>query len=182
MPLEADAGKLGDIAVRNGRHLSLVVGRRGNHVCDSTAIAAGHRGAGGAEPHVGPGQGRGGPTCRRAIRTPIRWAIPRCGRSTRSPPAPSPASAAVRTAVPSAASAREFVRELAGRNLTTIRQRIRQHPEQTWEAAVAAMLPDKPLPPIPKPAFEPPMKVRSALRADSPLNGISAHGISAGTP
>ena len=58
-----------------------------------------------------------------------------------------------------ATSAREFVRELAARNLTTIRQRTRQHAEQTWDGAVAAMYPGKTLPPIPKPASEPPMKV-----------------------
>ena len=39
LPLEADAGKVSDIAVRTGDVLSLVVGRRESHVCDSTAIA-----------------------------------------------------------------------------------------------------------------------------------------------
>ena len=56
-------------------------------------------------------------------------------------------------------SAKEFIEELAAKNLTTIRQRTRRHPEQTWEGAVGAMFPGKTLPAIPKPEFEPPMKV-----------------------
>ena len=58
-----------------------------------------------------------------------------------------------------AASAREFIEELATKHLTTIRLRTRQHSEQTWEGAVGAMFPGKALPAIPKPEFEPPMKV-----------------------
>ncbi len=58
-----------------------------------------------------------------------------------------------------AASAREFIAELASKNLTTIRQRTRRHSEQTWEGAVGAMFPGKTLPAIPKPEFEPSMKV-----------------------
>ena len=58
-----------------------------------------------------------------------------------------------------AATAKEFCRELAARNLATIRQRVRQHGEQTWEGATTAMFPGKTLPAMPKPAFPAPMKV-----------------------
>jgi hypothetical protein len=57
-------------------------------------------------------------------------------------------------------TAAEFVRDLAGRKLQTIRQQTRQHPEPTWEQAVRAFHPQiKELPPHPKPDFEPPMQV-----------------------
>ena len=58
-----------------------------------------------------------------------------------------------------AATALEFRKELAARGLQTIRQRTREHAEQTWEDAVAAMHPGEALPPHPKPAFEPAMQV-----------------------
>ncbi len=60
-----------------------------------------------------------------------------------------------------AASAREFITELQARKLSTVRQQIRSHEEQTWEGAVTAMrgteLPPHPAPPE---GFEPPMRVQ----------------------
>ncbi len=60
-----------------------------------------------------------------------------------------------------AASAAEFIKELKGRNLRTIRQQIRSHEEQTWEGAVTAMrgtdLPPHPQPPA---GSEPFMQVK----------------------
>ncbi len=58
-----------------------------------------------------------------------------------------------------ATSARDFLKELAAKHWTTVRQRVRGHEEQTWEGAVQAMLPGVPLPPHPQPAFTPPMQV-----------------------
>ena len=60
-----------------------------------------------------------------------------------------------------AASAAEFIKELKARNLSTIRQQIRAHEEQTWEGAVTAMRGDN-LPPHPKPpaGSEPAMQVQ----------------------
>ncbi len=60
-----------------------------------------------------------------------------------------------------AASAAEFIKELKARNLSTIRQQIRAHEEQTWEGAVTAMRGDN-LPPHPKPpaGSEPSMQVQ----------------------
>lgn len=50
-----------------------------------------------------------------------------------------------------ATCARDFIKELQGKQLKTIRQQIRAHPEQTWEGAVTAMrgtdLPPHPTPP-----------------------------------
>ena len=57
-----------------------------------------------------------------------------------------------------AASAAEFVKELEGKRLTTIRQRTREHAEQSWEGAVAAMRGTN-LPPHPTPPFAPAMEV-----------------------
>ena len=66
----------------------------------------------------------------------------------------------VRTAADSGArTAAEYVKELAAKDLKTTRQRVREHAEQTWDGAVGAMYPGATLPPIPKPPFEPPMKV-----------------------
>ena len=78
--------------------------------------------------------------------------------------------APVGTVVPSAAdrpvllesraiSARGFVRELAGKGLKTIRRRVRAREEQTWEAAMRALHGTRPLPPYPKPDFEPPAEI-----------------------
>ena len=60
-----------------------------------------------------------------------------------------------------AGSAQEFMQELQTRKLTTIRQQIRTHKEQTWQGAVTAMrggnLPPHPTPP---PGSEPAMQVQ----------------------
>jgi hypothetical protein len=57
------------------------------------------------------------------------------------------------------AAAWQFVKRWRAAHGPTIRQQARQHPEQTWEGAMAAMFPGKTLPPIPKPEYEPAMKV-----------------------
>ena len=60
-----------------------------------------------------------------------------------------------------ATSAAEFIKELKARKLSTIRQQIRAHEEQTWEGAVTAMRGAN-LPPHPKPpaGSEPAMQVQ----------------------
>ena len=59
-----------------------------------------------------------------------------------------------------ATSARAFERELAGKGLKTIRERIREHPEQTWEQAVTTTRgTDLPPMPVPPAVNEPLMKV-----------------------
>jgi hypothetical protein len=60
-----------------------------------------------------------------------------------------------------AASASEFVKDLQERKLSTIRQRLRTHPERTWQEAVTVMrganLPPHPTPPA---GSEPAMQVQ----------------------
>jgi len=58
-----------------------------------------------------------------------------------------------------ATTAREFIAELAGRKLETIRQRVREHAEQNWEDAVAALHGTGAQPPHPRPALEPAMQI-----------------------
>jgi hypothetical protein len=48
---------------------------------------------------------------------------------------------------------------LAARNPKTVRQRVREHPEQTWEGAMRSLYGDMKLPPIPAPPFDPAMSV-----------------------
>jgi len=59
-----------------------------------------------------------------------------------------------------AVSAKEYIKELKTRKLSTIREQIRKHPEQTWEGAVTAMcgaeLPPHPTAPA---GFEPKMQI-----------------------
>ncbi len=58
-----------------------------------------------------------------------------------------------------AATARQFIAELAGRKLETIRQQVREHAEQNWEDAVAALHGAGVQPLHPRPAFEPAMQI-----------------------
>jgi len=57
-----------------------------------------------------------------------------------------------------AATARQYLTELAGKHLLTIRQRTRLHTEQTWEGAVTAMCGTN-LPPFPQPPYLPAMTI-----------------------
>jgi len=56
-------------------------------------------------------------------------------------------------------TAREFRVELSARGDKTIRQRVREHSEPTWEGTMAAIYGDATLPPIPKSEIEPAMRV-----------------------
>jgi hypothetical protein len=57
-----------------------------------------------------------------------------------------------------AKTAQEFIAELGAKHLSSIRQRTRNHVEQTWLGAVTAMRGTN-LPPLPKPPFMPAMEV-----------------------
>ncbi len=83
-----------------------------------------------------------------------------------------------RLAFPSqATTAREFLAELAEHKLQTIRQRVREHPEQTWEGAARSLHGDMPLPPIPAPPFDPRCPSRCPTRTSRP-SGVWAPGAS----
>ena len=56
-------------------------------------------------------------------------------------------------------NAKDFQKELAAKKLKTIRQMVRERPEQTLENAIKALHNIPALPPIPKPPFEPAMSV-----------------------
>ncbi|MBL7223938.1 MAG: hypothetical protein ISS72_08795 [Candidatus Brocadiae bacterium] len=150
IPAGADAAKL---AVEPGDLLSLVVGPKGSHSHDTTTVELVIKEAGGkarawdltkdlvdsiqaSNPHAD------------SLGNPAVWHLYAPERDAQ----PEPAS----LVFPSrATSAREFERELAARRLKTIRQRVREHAEQTWEGAMQAMHPGGDWPPYPKPEFEP---------------------------
>ena len=155
IPSRADVMKLADVAVEAGDMLSLVVGARGNHACDSTSIelvitevggqgrtwdlardVAGSIHAG--NPH-GDSLGNAGVWC---FHAPVSAARP----------APTAQPVVLESR---ATSAREFVKDLAAKGLKTIRQRVREHEEQSWEGAMKALHGEREFPPYPKAEFEP---------------------------
>jgi hypothetical protein len=158
IPATADAGSLSEVRVVPGNTVALVVGRKGNHFCDTTTIELVLTEVGGlgrvwnlagdvtktlhaANPHA-DGLGNA------AI-----W-----GFFAENLPAPSEPPFALAS---TATSAAEFIKELKARKLSTIRQQIQVRNEQTWEGAVTAMRGGNP-PPHPKAptGLEPPMQVR----------------------
>jgi hypothetical protein len=152
---DVDTKKLAEVAVDPGDTLSLVVGAKGgDHVCDTTIVQL-------QIAEVG-GRGRVWNLTKEVVDSvhagnPHADAFGNVGvwrfyASTTPSEPPFRLKSNARTA-------REFVKELAASGLRTIRYRVREHPEQTWDGAVRAMFPDKPLPAIPRSKFEPPMRV-----------------------
>jgi hypothetical protein len=86
---------------------------------------------------------------------PERGEAPPPAKELQAPPAPSQPPFALAS---TAARASEFLAELAARGLATIRQRTRQHAEQSWEGAVTAMRGTN-LPPHPAPPYLPAMQI-----------------------
>lgn len=162
-PADVQAQSVEGLDVEPGDLISLVVGPKGEHVCDTTVVDLVITEVDGrgrvwnlaqdvlgtllvSNPHA-DGEGSGGvwqfyserPTGDRAV--------------IASEPPFDQAS--------QAANASEFLRELQARNLRTIRQQTRAHAEQTWEGAVHAMRgPNLPAHPSPPPGFLPSMQVR----------------------
>lgn len=147
IPAEVDATKVSAVTVEPGDRVSLVIGPKGNHSCDTTIIKL-------VITEVG-GLGRVWNLTEDVARTPHAGNPHADGQGNASvwhfyaesmlAPSEPPFSLASQ-----ATSAAEFIRELKARKLSTIRQRIRAHDEQTWEGAVIAMRGSN-LPPHPKP-------------------------------
>jgi len=162
IPAGAEEQKtLGTIQVEPGDMVSLVVGPKGTHICDTTIIELVITEVGGhgriwdltkdvastlhaGNPH-GDGQG-----------IADVWHF-YSEKPTVSPGIPSQPPIVLAS---QATSAKAFIKELKTRKLTTIREQTRAHEEQTWEGAVTAMcggnLPPHPTPPA---GFEPTMQV-----------------------
>ena len=138
IPAAAETKALDDIAVESGDMVSLVVGPKGTHYCDTTVIGLVITEVGGrgrvwnltddvvgtlraGNPHA-DGQGKAGV-----------WHF--YAEKSLAPVIPSEPPLVLASP---ATSAREFVAELQTRNLRTIRQQTRAHEEQTWEGAVTA--------------------------------------------
>jgi hypothetical protein len=163
VPAEADAQKLAGVAVEVGDHLALVVGAKdGSHVCDTTLIEFFVTEVGGSgrvwslAKDVLDSIHAGNPHAD-SLGNPDVWRFYAASAAqTSSQPV---ASEPPFSLASNARTAREFVKELSAKGRKTIRQRVRQHPEQTWAEAVAAMQPGAALPPHPKPEFEPAMQV-----------------------
>jgi len=163
IPAGADVRKLDEIAVVPGDMVSLVVDRKGTHACDTTIIELMITEVGGSgrvwnltqdvvttlhagNPHA---DGHGNADV---------WHFYSEKSAASGPVIPSQPPIELAS---QAASAREFIKELQARKLSTIRQQIRVHGEQTWEGAVTGMRGAN-LPPHPKPpaGSEPAMQVQ----------------------
>ena len=164
--------QLGEIVVQNGDIISLVVNRKGTHACDSTAVRFSIEEQGGqgrtwdltkdildtihaGNPHA-DGLGNAGVWS--------FFAVP----ATDSPEQPAATHQPPFAMQSQAASAQAFLCELRAKGLKTVRQRVRQMPEQTWEGAMTARLPGRTFPPIPKPDLLP------AMQVDVPCERLSA--------
>jgi hypothetical protein len=149
IPAEADAMNSSEVTVEPGDMVSLIVGPKGAHQCDTTIIEL-------VITEVG-GRGRIWNLTQDVVNT-LHAGNPHADgqgnadvwhfyseKATGTPSLPPLALASQAT------SAREFIKELQARKLTTIRQRTRVHAEQTWEGVVSAMrgsnLPSHPRPP-----------------------------------
>jgi hypothetical protein len=157
IPSAAEAKELGAVAVEPGDTISLVVGRKGIHYCDTTLIdlviseVGGSKGIWNLKEDVVGTLHDGNPHADARGQADV-WYFYRLSSPVPSQPPLDLAS--------HAASARDFIKELKARKLSTIRQQTRVHEEQTWEGAVSAMrgnnLPHHPKPPA---GSEPSMQV-----------------------
>jgi len=161
LPGGGPAAALAAVPVEPGDVLSLVIGAKGgNHICDTTVIdlRIAEVGGGGRKWDLAgdvAGDIHSGNPHADAAGNRDAWRLV-CRPPAPPPPAPSEPPFPLASAAP---TAREFAAELRARGLATVRRRTREHPEQTWEGAVGALHDLASLPPIPAPAFEPPMRV-----------------------
>ena len=158
IPPVADAAKARQVEVEQGDLVSLVIGARGSLACDSTLVDLviteinGKTREWDLARDVADSILEGNPHADQ-LGNPTVWYFHTLQRS----PSQSPSKPVVMES--KATTAREFVRELAAKDLKTIRQRVREHEEQTWEGAMKALFGDVTFPPYPKPDFEPSAKI-----------------------
>lgn len=153
---------LAEVAVQPGDLVSLVLGAKdGNHSCDTTLLNLAIAEIGGTgrlwdlAPEILDNIHAGNPHADSRGQAGV-W---RFYSAAAAPPPPAVSEPPFRMDS-TARTAREFRQELTSRGLKTVRQRTREHAEQTWAAAVAALHPGETLPPHPQPEFEPVMKVQ----------------------
>ena len=161
IPPPAEAGKLAAVAVEPGDVLSLVIGCRGEHQCDTTCIelTIAEAGAKGRTwdlaRDVASDIQAGNPHADSLGNAGVWYfyAPPRLGARVVfwRPP--------VVTFESRATTAREYLAELAAKSLKTVRQRVRELPERTWEEAMEWMHGKRDWPPFPQVPFEPKMSV-----------------------
>ena len=175
IPPPADAGKLAAVAVEPGDVVSLIVGARGSHTCDSTSIELTIAEVGGkrrtwdlARDVVADIQA-GNPHAD-SLGNAAVWHF----HAPRHPPEHQAFGVPPVMFESKATTAREYVKELAERKLKTIRQRVRQLPEQTWEAAMQAMHGKRQWPPFPEVPYGPKMTVDVPCRYLTALWRIGA--------
>ena len=155
IPADAGVKKLAEIAVDAGDTLSLVVGAKGgNHICDTTLVEFQIAEVGGKgrvwnlAKDVVDSVHAGNPHADASGNVGV-WHFYACTAPSKPP----------FRLTSSARTAEEFVEELAAKGLKTTRQRVREHPEQTWDGAVGAMFSGQTLLPIPKPESKGPMQI-----------------------
>ena len=163
IPSEGEAKALAEVAVESEDMISLVIGPKGTHFCDTTLIelviteVGGHQHVWNLTPEVIGTLTAGNPHADSEGHADV-WHFFTEKATGHQPIAPSEPPLSLAS---SAASAGEFITELHARKLSTIRQQTRAHEEQTWERAVTAMRGTN-LPPHPRPPqeFVPPMQVQ----------------------
>ena len=161
IPSAADASKLAALDVEQGELVSLRIGDRGNYHCDSTAVELTIVELGdkartwslckdvvddiqAGNPHA-DSQGNAAVWC---FFAPGSRPWQKVSWWSREAPFKS-----------EAATAREYMAELAKHHLKTVRQQTRELPEQTWEGAMEALHGKREWPAFPQVPYESPMKV-----------------------
>ena len=156
-----DADRLSAVSVARGDAILLVIGCRGGHSSDVTLIeltiteTAGARNVWSLAKDAVPDIQAGNPHAD-AQGSPAVWHFLSPMRVNPFAEGPALLPVAFRS---SATTARDYLAELATHNLKTIRQRVREMPEQSWEAAMRALHGDIKFPPLPVPQIEPAMSV-----------------------
>lgn len=148
--------------VKPGDFVSLVIGNRGDYTCDSTAMSLTIKEAG--------GQTRTWDLARDVVDT-LHTANPHPDSLGNAEvwhfyaPAAQGSSPSLRWRPPvvridsKATTAAEYLAELSRIQAKTIRQRVRELPEQTWENAMRTFHGDRPRPPFPQVPYAPAMTV-----------------------